>query len=177
MFALFCRVSRRQQGVDGNLRLRHIGDERVAIAKGEAPGLDLQMQAFGRQRIEPAEIEARQDVQHDERGDALVVRRNLADVEAAIVGRDRRHIVGLVVGQILQAVQRTELPQIGDDVFGYRAAIEAVAALLADLAQRRPELRIADHFARLRRSPLRQEDAGGVGIAPEPFSIQVPLPS
>ena len=64
------------QASTGDWRLLRIAEEGVAIANGEPVGFGLQMHAFRRPRIEPAELEARQDVQHDERGDALVVRRD-----------------------------------------------------------------------------------------------------
>jgi hypothetical protein len=93
-----------QQPVDRHLGLGRIGDEAVAVLIGQPRRLDLQMQTPGRQRLVPGEVEARQHVERDERGQPLAVGRAFVDPVTAVVGTDRGDILALGRGEVLERV-------------------------------------------------------------------------
>ena len=88
---------------DRRAHVRGIGDVRVANGKAEPRGFQHQMETLGAERIERGEIEILQDVEHHQRGEPLPVRRNLDQIEPAIIGRDRRHRVAAMAREILRA--------------------------------------------------------------------------
>ena len=83
------RVVEREQLVDRHVNLIGIADQAVAHAVGEPGRLRLEMKPLDAQRIEARELEAGQDVEHDQHGDALTVGWNLQHLIAAIGRLDR----------------------------------------------------------------------------------------
>ena len=82
-----------------------VGEQVVAVAVSQPASFDLQMQALGAVRVDRAKVEAREHVQHQERGQALVVGGHLVDIVAAIGGADRRLVVALRSGEVVECVQ------------------------------------------------------------------------
>ena len=72
-----------------------IGDQRIAVAIGEPRRLDQQMQPLGLEGRQPGEVEAGEDVKHQQRRQPLVVGRHLIDIDAAIAALDRLDIGAL----------------------------------------------------------------------------------
>ena len=66
-----------------------IADVLLAHHVGDAGGLGLEMEALDAERRELLQVEARQDVEHDQHGDARAVRRALPGVVVLVVGADR----------------------------------------------------------------------------------------
>ena len=96
---------------DRHAHVRRLGDVGVAHRKAQARGLQHQMEAVGAERIERGEIEILQDVEHHQRGEPLPVRRNFDQVEAAIVGRDRRHRLAAMAREIFRGQHRARAPR------------------------------------------------------------------
>ena len=130
------------------------------------------LDAHGR---ELRQIEARQDVQHHQHGDARAVRRALPDVVALVQGADRRGGLGGVRLEIVQRVQPADAAQGLDHVLGDGALVERVAAVLGDRAQRLAELGLMDHVAGHRRLAVRQQIALGVDALLQLVELVVPV--
>ena len=146
--------------VDGDVRLGRIGKQRVAHRIGQPRRLDLDMQPVGRLRI-ALRLEARQDVEDHQRDDALAVRRAFVDLVAAEAGAGSAGHTRRRASAKSASVCRPPSPsQIGDDVLGDRAGVEAVAAVgrrcRASVAAK---FRLAMHLADPRRAAIGQEDA------------------
>ena len=95
----------------GISRWSAIADESIEVGVGELLRLDEVMQV--RRRVVPHRLEVvwLENAQHLERGDALVVRRQLPHAIAAERNRDRRHPGG---GVLLQIVERDEAVERGE---------------------------------------------------------------
>ena len=78
-------------------------------------------------------------------------------------------------GKVFQRVQAAEAAQRFDDVFGHRALVETVAALLCDGTQGLAQLRLLDHIAGDRRVAVRQQIARGVGAAAQFLQAVLPV--
>ena len=80
---------------------RRIGDVGVAHRVGEPRRLERDVEALGAERIERGEIEAFEDIEQHQRGQALSIGRQFEDIEAAIIGRNRLHHVAAMRGEVL----------------------------------------------------------------------------
>ena len=121
------------------------------------------------------QVEARQDVQHHQHGDARAVRRALPDVVALVQGADRRGGLGGVRLKIVQRVQPADAAQGLDHVLGDGALVERVAAVLGDRAQRLAEFGLMDHVAGHRRLAVRQQIALGVDALLQLVELVLPV--
>ena len=74
---------------DVDMDMAGIADVLLAHHVGDPRGLGLQMEPLNAERGEFGQIEAGQDIEHDQHGDARPVRRALPDVMALIRGADR----------------------------------------------------------------------------------------
>src|SRR5664280_3576258 len=95
------------------------------------------MEAVGAERIERLEIEVLQNVEHHQRGEALPVRRQLDEVEATIIARDRRDGVAVVARKILCGQKRAARLDGRCHVVGYLAFVESARALGGNGLERR----------------------------------------
>ena len=107
---------------DVDMDLLGIADVLLAHHVGDARGLGLEMEALDAERGEFGQVEAGQDVEHHQHGDARAVRRALPDVMALVDGADRRRRFGGVAGKVLQRVQAADAAQGLDHVLGDAAA-------------------------------------------------------
>ena len=155
--------------------MRGIADVLLAHHVGDARGFRLEMEALDAERREFRQVEAGEDVQHHQHGDARAVRRALPDVVALVHGADRRRRLGRVRGEIFQRVQAADAAQGLDHVVGDLAAVERVAAVLRDRAQRLAEFRLVDHVAGHRRLAVRQQIALGVGAVLQFLELVLPV--
>ena len=85
-----------QHVLDRHVGEARVGDMAVAQFEGEPRRLGLQVMALDAVRRMGRKVEALQDVEHDQRGDALAGGRDLHQLVALKLGRDRLDIVGLV---------------------------------------------------------------------------------
>ena len=110
-----------------------------------------------------------QHLEHHQRDDALVARRQLPQLDAAVGDRDRRHVGRALGGEIIERVQAAERVELGDDVLGHLAGVEPLAPLAGDdperLGQRRKahDLARARHRARLEEMRLGARRGGRCG--------------
>ena len=141
------------------------------------------MRAVGPEGVQPRDVEVRQDVQQQDGGGPLSVRRVFQQVAALIGAGDGIAQGAGSVGEILQRMLAAEGAQRGDHVGGHLALIEPRAALFGDAAQRLCLLRrtedlafargLSPHQQRVARGPLQAVrrlgpvagDAGGDGDA------------
>ena len=158
-----------------DLHLGGIADILLAHHVGDARGLGFEMEALDAERREFRQVEARQDVEHHQHGDAGAVRRALPDVEALVHGADRRGRLGGVLGEILHRVQAADAAQRLDHVLGDLALVEGVAAVLGDRAQRLAELGLAQHLAGQHRPAMRQQIARRVGAVLQLLELVLPV--
>ena len=111
-----------------------IRDERIAVAEGEAGGLDEPVLPHGIQRV-VLRSEPLQYVQHQKSDDAHPVRRALVNRISPVPGRHRLDIPRMagrkVVGR-MDSAQRTEL---GHDVLRNRPLVESRPAVAGDPPQ------------------------------------------
>ena len=102
-----------------------------------------------------------EDVEQQQRGEALVVRRELVERVAAIGRRDRLDPRGLVRGEILHRQVAAVLLAVVDDGPGDLAAIERVAPALGERAERARQVLLHEDVAGLRRAAV--DEVGGRG--------------
>ena len=157
-----------QHVLDGHVGHHRIGDEGVAHRVGETARLRHHVVALDRQRIGAERAEAVEDAQHDQRDDALVVRRHLVEVGAAVLDRDRLDVGRLLRGEVFHRVEAAEFAQLRHHVGGDLAGVEGIAALGRDGAQRLAELGELHDLADLRRAATGQQMLAGTGV---PFQL------
>src|SRR6185295_650744 len=121
------------------------------------------MPEHGIRRPERSKIEAKlwnadfKNVQHLECGKPLSRRRELEDVIAVVVRRDRLDPFRLKFREILFRHDAAVTANLGDNGLGDRAVVERVTAVLLYQAKRRCETRIADHTIKVGRLIAFQE--------------------
>ena len=133
------------------------------------------MKTLGPERIERGEIEILQHVEQDQGGEPLAARRQLEDVEAAIVGGDRLDHIAAMAGQIVCAEKRAARLDGRHDVLGDGPFIEGARTPRGDLLQRCRQGRQADHVAERRRASVRKIVAGGAWIAAQALGFERPI--
>ncbi len=111
----------------------------------------------GPRAVALAEFEALEDVQGHQGDQALAARRNLPDVIATVVQRDRFDPLRLVAGQVLRAQVAAAALGVADDGPGQLAAIEAFALAARQLVQGVGLARLAEHLAGARRPAVDEE--------------------
>ena len=114
------------------------------------------------------------DVEHHQRRNSLGVRRNLINRPAAILGRNRRHPLGLKAGQVLHRHGAALFAADGNDRFSRASLVVAVAAIAGDHPQARRQFGIAKHLARLRRASVDQVRGRRVSLRAQQFERVVP---
>lgn len=117
----------------------------------------LQLAMPGPRAVALAEFEALEDVQGHQGDQALAARRNLPDVIATVVQRDRFDPLRLVAGQVLRAQVAAAALGVADDGPGQLAAIEAFALAARQLVQGVGLARLAEHLAGARRPAVDEE--------------------
>ena len=152
-----------------------IADVLLAHHVGDARGFRLEMEALDAERREFRQVEAGEDVEHHQHGDARAVRRALPDVVALVHRADRRGRFGRMRGEIFQRVQAADAAQGFHHVGGDLAGIERVAAVLGDRAQRLAQFGLVDHVAGHRRLAVRQQIALGVGAVLQLLELVLPV--
>ena len=153
-----------------------VGQRRVAVAEGEARGLGQEVQPLLAVRVERRQVELLQDVEHQQRHHALAVGRALVDVDVAVAGVDRLHLLGRRCGEVLHLVPAAGRVQARHHLLGQLALVEGVGPLLGDAPQRAGERRQADDAARLRRLAARQvEGLPGLGER-DAVAVALPVP-
>ena len=173
--AVFVGEFRRQNPGHVDIDVSGIADVLLAHHVGDPRRLGFEMKALDAHGREFRQVEARQDVQHHQHGDAGAVRRALPDVMVFIEGADRQSGFGGVRGEIVQRVQPADAAQGLDHVVGDGAPVEGVAAVLGDGAQRLAELGLMDHVAGHRRLAMRQQIALGVGALFQLVELVLPV--
>ena len=111
--------------------MRRIGEVRVAHRIGEPRGFERDVEAVGAERIERGEIEALEDVEQHQRGQALAVGRQLEYVETAIVAGDRLDHVAAMGGEVLGGEQGAARRDGRDHFLGDRPFVERARPLAA----------------------------------------------
>ena len=99
-FARAGGVRLREQPAHGHLGEARVGHVAAQVGVGQFLRLDLVVQRVGRLRPQLRQRKRLHDVEHLERRDALAVGRQFVDLPAAVLGRDRRHPLGLELGQV-----------------------------------------------------------------------------
>ncbi len=127
-----------QQEIDRHVGLGRIGDIGVAHRVGKPRRLHLHVVAAGGKRFGAARGDPLQDVEENERGDAVAVGRDLGDVEAAEVGGDRRHPVAAMGGEIVEPCGCRRGAQFRHHVGGDGATVECGGAAGGDRLQAFP---------------------------------------
>ena len=133
-----------EHGRHGHLAKTLIADVPDQVGIGELLGLDHRVQRAGRVEAEVAHRERLHQVEHDERGDALPVRRDLADLPAPIRRRDGLHPFDVEVGQVLRVHRAAARLEHGHDGLRRRAPVVAVASALGDSRERPGKVRVAE---------------------------------
>ena len=148
----------RKQRVDVERMKGRIGDQRVALPVGHLGRLGEEMNAvrFAERRI--GHVEAAEDAGDQESCDALSVGWTLPDPMTAIVGADRRDVIGARGCKIVKLHQPAERPQRCDDLFGDGALVERAASLARDPTQRRAECWMVEFAANIGRNAAGQID-------------------
>ena len=160
----------RQEALDidlGDIRIAEIG---VARAIGRLGRLGEHMDAVGLAQI--GHVVASQHAQDHQRSEPLAVGRAFGDIIAVMIGRDRRHIIGALLVEIIGLMRAADSAQRGDDVVGHLALVEAVAALARDPAQRGGKRRLDALVADRGGVSARQVLRGRVGMQ---FQLAAPF--
>ncbi len=116
-----------------------------------------------------------EDVEQQQRGQALARRRAFPHARAAIAGRDRRGIVAAMAREILARVQAALGAQAAHDVVGDPAAIEGIGAVARDRLHGLGEGGEGDAVAGARRLALGQQDGARGRIGAQPVDVAAPI--
>src|SRR5207302_10992313 len=141
------------------------GDMRVAQRIGEPRRLQREVETLGAERIELSEIEMFEDVEHDQRGQALPVGRKLDDVDAAVVRGDRRDFFAAMLGEILRRENAAARGKSCDDVPRDPSAVERGRPLRRNGLQGFGQGGESQYVAGLRSAAVDQEMPGRGGGA------------
>ncbi len=151
------RVALAQQRLHRHPRVRRIGDPAVAVRVGQLGHLDQQVQMLGRVDLVAREIEALEQVERQQRGQALGGRRRLVHRVAAVGGRDRLAPLALVRGQVLRGEEAVARHAVRDRA--RHAPLVEELGLAAQLGERAREIGLAEAVAGLRELAAGHEDA------------------
>ena len=165
-------VGLREQALQRNLGERRVGVELRAVLEGELLGLDQQVQGVGGAVAHLREVEAFEDVEHLERGDALRVGRQLIDVVAAVIDGDGFDPGGLVVLEVGLAEKTAVGAHEGVDLIGDLALVEGVAALFRDQAERVRQRRVLEDLTLVWSAPLLRQGFGGQTSCVDAVSLE-----
>ena len=127
--------------------MRRIRDVAERVRKSHLHGFELTVDRL--QAVTAGQFEFFQDIQSHKRDDTLPVRRDLADVVAAVVDRDGFDPVGFVRGQIFITQQAAEPAAFRVDLLRQFAAVVAFRVRRADLLERVRVIRQNDQIASL----------------------------
>jgi hypothetical protein len=153
-----------------------VGDESVDVGEGELHRFDLQVLAVGSIDWQRCEVEVLQHAQRHLRGDALPVRRDLVQREAAIVLRQRLDPLRLVRRQVGRG-QRTAMRfRPGGDGSTDLAAVERFAARRADEFEGTRSVGHRHALADRRRAAVRQEGLRKARLARQLRHLRRQLP-
>ncbi len=147
----------------------------VAQRIGEARRLDAEMEPLRRGRIHALHVELLEDVEDDQGGDALAVRRQLGDADALVVTDHRRLDRAAVACEVLELEEAALGLRGADDVLGDAALVEALGALGGDLLQRRAQRRAGHALAGGRGAAVDEVVPCGAGILGEGSDIARPV--
>ncbi len=135
-------------------------DVLVAVGEGQLERLGDHVQIGGAVVPHVAKVEAFEQVERVEHGEALRVGRALVDVVAPVVDRDRRGLERLHGGQVGFGDDAAVGGHAGHQRLGHRAGVEAGRPLGGDGAQRSGEVGVGHDVAHLQRRAVAEPDLG-----------------
>ncbi len=151
----------------GHLTKSLVADVPDQVGIGELLGLDHRVQRPRRVKAEVAHRERLHQIEHDERGDALTVGRDLADLPAPIRRRDGLHPFDIEICEVLCVHRAAARLEQGHDGLRSRALVVAVTSALGDSRERPCKVRVAEDRAGRRHASVDQEGTGRVGFGLE----------
>jgi len=146
-----------------------VGHIPARIGKGEAHGLDGQVQAFRREGVERSQVVPFEDIEGQQRGQSLPVGRTLPDAQAAIRGADGLLPRARVRSQVLHGHAAARGLEYCGDGLRNRALVIGALAALRDGVQRAGQARVAEEFARTRPAAVQRQ------LQPARRGAQLPL--
>jgi hypothetical protein len=133
-----------------------VGDEEASIRERQAQRFDERMQVLGgsprSRRAAKRRLELLQDIQCDERGDALAVRRRLVHIDSMVAHRNRVRELRPMTCHIASRHARAFRVEQLDDALRGPPLVEARAPLCAEVLQHARERKVAKDLARPRRA-------------------------
>jgi hypothetical protein len=126
------------------------------------------MEALGPERLKRTHVEIFQNVERHQRGEALPVRRQFAQVKAAVIRRNGRRCLALVRGDVGGRDQRAARGERLHHVVGDLAFVESARAFSGDGLQRLRQRRQTNDIAFLRHGAVGQKMPGEAGIGLDP---------
>ena len=133
------------------------------------------MEAQGAVRVEPGELEALQDVEHQQRDHALAVGRALIDLMAAVGGADRVDELAGRAREVVDGVQAAGLGEEPHHALGELTPVERFGPVRRDPLQGVGERRQADLLAGGRRMIVGQVEDAACGAAQQAFAGLCPV--
>ena len=152
----------RQHLLGRDFHRARVGHVLVEVGESQLHGLDLQVLRLHRVDRHVGNVEAFDDAQGDQGGDALSVRRDLMQLVAAVGTGDRLDPFRAVGAQVFQRHGGAAFLAEGGDALGQLAFVEIAALGGGDAAQRVGRVRKAEVLADLGRAALGHE---GLGVA------------
>ena len=168
------RIVLRQEGLDRDVGKLRIADEKRAGAIGLPACLDFVMDAIRRERTARANLHQFRHVEQQQSNHALPVGWAFRDGITAELGRDRRDVVALRLGKILQRVQPAEPLQPIDHVLGHRPFVKRFATAFGNRLERRCQFRKPVHGADARCLAVDQIGCAAVFVAGQRLDIVLP---
>ena len=129
----------------------------VQVLEGQLLRLDFEVYALRARASQGGEIEALQDVQHLEGGDALAGRWDLVDPDALVFGGYRLDERRLVGREVFFGQESTGLPGGARDAGGDLTPVEGIGTVYRDGREGGREIHLGEDLTRYRRSPTRQK--------------------
>jgi len=155
-----CRVLLGQQLLGRHRPAIGIGDVPAGVGGCQLHRLDLQVEAVHAVARQIAQVEPLEDVQGDQRREALPVGWELPDVVPAVAGADRVDPGAGVGRQVLTADPAPGGPGEAGDPIGELPGVERVGVRLGDQAQAARQVGAAPEVTHAGRRPTRGEEIG-----------------
>src|SRR5262249_35384919 len=148
----------------------------ITYGIGKPRSLECQMEALGADRIKRGEIETLQDIEHQQRSQALAVGRQFQDIQATVIRGNRRDDLAAMASEVLCGKEGAARSDSGDDVVRDRTLVQSPRPVFRSRLQRSSECWQFDDVAFRRCAALEQKMPGGAGIRAKLLVLPGPVP-
>src|SRR5262249_18075593 len=148
----------------------------ITYGIGKPRSFERQMEAIRTERIERREIETLEDIEHQQRRQALAVGRQFQDVQATVIRGNRRDDLAAMASEVLRGKEGAARSDSGDDVVRDRTLVESPRPVFRNRLERSSECWQFDDVAFRRCAALEEKMPGGADIRAKLLVLPGPVP-